>query len=168
MKRLLSISLTCLLATFAAAQAKDFPQIDYVKSRHVEAETFKRISEYFDGKENQGDKIVLRTDPSVREGWYLVLMLDGDADQYPAGTRVGLKVLLPGQKEEVVKATSLPTPIPSSSEIWIGLTGKDEPANGKPPVAWMVVIYSPQGKVYSAYKSYLWEKPDEEAKPAQQ
>ena len=165
MKRLLSIALTCLLASAASALAKDYPQIEYVKSRHVPAETFKRISEYFDGKENQGDKIVLRTDPSVREGWYLILMLDGDADEYPEGTRIGMKLILPGRKGEIVKATALPTPIPDASEIWIGLTGAEEPANGKPPVAWMAVIYGPQGKVYSTYKSYLWEKPksDDEA-----
>ncbi len=164
MKPLCSILLACLLMPALNAQARDFPQIDYIKSRHVEAETFKRISEYFDGKENQGDRIVLRTDPSVREGWYLILMLDADADEYPEGTRIGMKVILPDQKGEVVKATSLPNPIPDASEIWIGLTGKDEPANGKPPVAWMVVIYSPQGKVYTAYKSYLWEKPEAESK----
>ncbi|MGE9292483.1 MAG: hypothetical protein ACQKBW_02630 [Puniceicoccales bacterium] len=163
MKPLLSIVLAVLL-TASVASAKSYPQIEYVKSRHVEEKTFKRISEYFDGEENQGDKIVLRTDPSVREGWYLVLMLDGDADKYPEGTRIGLKMHIAGQKDEVVKATTLPTPIPDASEIWIGLTGNEEPPNGKPPVAWMVIIYSPEGKVYTAYKSYLWEKPKDEEK----
>jgi hypothetical protein len=161
-KRLFSIALLCLLTPVVTAQAKDYPQIEYVKSRHVEANTFKRISEYFDGQENQGDKIVLRTDPSVRQGWYLILMLDGDADEYPAGTRVGIKMILPDRKEEVIKATALPTPIPDASEIWIGLTGAEEPADGKPPVAWIVVIYGPDGKIYTRYKSYLWEKPEEE------
>jgi len=143
-------------------EARSYPQIEYVRGRYVDENVFKRVSEYFDEEENQGGKIILRTDPSVREGFYLILSLDDDASDYPAGTRIGVKYIRPDQKGEIVKATTLPTPIPDAEEIWIGLTGDDTPANQDPIVAWMVVIYSPKGEVFAHHKSYLWEKPDDE------
>ncbi len=153
---LLTLGLSPLL------QARSYPEIEYVRGRYADDTVFKRVSEYFDGEENQSGKIILRTDPSQRDGYYLVLSLDDDASDYPEGTRIGLKYISPDQKGEIVKATSLPTPIPDASEIWIGLTGEDAPADQKPVVAWMVVIYSPKGEVYTHHKSFLWEHPDVE------
>lgn len=161
MKRLLIAALVALTAGVIPVSAKQYPQIEYVRGRYMNAQAFQRISEFFDEQENQGGDIILRTDPKVRQGFYFILTLDGDASEYPAGTRIGIKYIDPRLKEPVVKATSLPTPIEDTYEIWVGLTGADAPEAGDPPVAWLIVLYDPKGKVFAHYKSYLWEKPED-------
>lgn len=155
-----AVFILSLLLGLSSLSGRSTPEIDYVRGRFVEKEVFQRVSEYFDETENQGDKIVLRTDPESRDGFYLIISLDDEASRFPAGTRIGLKYIHPDQTGETVKATALPTPIPDASEIWLGLTGDDKPKDGKPLVAYLIVFYSPQGKVFAHYKSYLWEKPE--------
>ena len=44
-------------------------EIEEIKLRYIPEENFKRISEYWSGAENQGNRIILRTDPEVRDGF---------------------------------------------------------------------------------------------------
>ena len=69
-------------------QAVTSVEIEEIKPRYIETEQFKRISEYLTGKENIGDRVILRTQPEHREGYYFILVLDNDVRRLPNGTVV--------------------------------------------------------------------------------
>ena len=52
-------------------QAVTSVEIEEIKPRYIETEQFKRISEYLTGKENIGDRVILRTQSEHREGYSL-------------------------------------------------------------------------------------------------
>ena len=55
----------------AAAAGPQSPHLRYVTNRPRKASDFKRVSEYFTGKPENGDDLVLPSDPASRDGrWF--------------------------------------------------------------------------------------------------
>ena len=63
-------------------------EIEEIKPRYIETEQFKRVSEYLTGKENAGDRVILRSSPDERSGYYFTLILDEDVRRLPKGTQI--------------------------------------------------------------------------------
>jgi len=61
-------------------------EIEELKPRYIEAEQFTRISEYMTGTEYVGDRVIFRTQPEERSGYYFTLILDEDVRKLPRGT----------------------------------------------------------------------------------
>jgi len=121
-----------------------------------DAASFKRISEYFDGKENTRGEAVLRTHPDQRAGYYFLVRVAN-----PQAARTTKAHL------EVVTATSAkPVSYDFSPELksgdtvfHLGLTGPDWPDAKANPVAWKLDLTDSDGHLLASERSYLWEKP---------
>jgi hypothetical protein len=121
-----------------------------------DAASFKRISEYFDGKENTGGLTILRTQPDQRAGYYFLVRTAN-----PGGPRS-----VSARLEVITSATARPTvhtlPLAlkaGDTVVQLGLTGSDWPEARTSPVAWKLDLTDAGGRVLVTEKSYLWEKP---------
>ncbi len=121
-----------------------------------DAASFKRISEYFDGKENTGGEIILRTHPDQRAGYYFLIRATN------SGSLKSIKASL----DVITAANAKPLSYAFSPELksgdtmfQLGLTGADWPDPKLNPVAWKLELLDADGHVLVTEKSYLWEKP---------
>lgn len=151
--RALVISLICLVAVSRAAE------VEFVRvwPGWRDAESFERISEYFDGKENTGRQIVLRTQPGAREGFYFLVRTKTAAALN--GAKFELNIIRPDAPEP--KTFSFPAAVSTKETVFqLGLTGADWPG-GKDahPVAWRLALVNASGAVLAEHKSFTWEKP---------
>ncbi len=131
-------------------------EIEEIKPRYIEEESFKRISEYLSGKEDTGDRVILRSDPAERAGFYFTLILDESIRKLPKGTVVVGEFFTPVSVEQQTHEFTLPNKRPRTKEIFVGLTGADWPQVGGVPAAWRFTIKDPNGNVLAEEKSYLW------------
>lgn len=121
-----------------------------------EASSFKRISEYFTGRENTGGEVMLRTQPAARGGYYFLVRTDNDG---PArDVRFRLEVVTPDSTQP--RQFEFATRLPAGNEVYqLGLTGADWPASTVSPMAWKLELVDAAGAPLALEKSYLWEKP---------
>lgn len=121
-----------------------------------DASSFKRISEYFTGRENTGGEIVLRTHPDRRDGYYFLLRFENSGPAFSA--RMVLQVILPDNATP--KTYKYTTTVPARSSLYdIGVTGPDWPGSKVNAVAWRLDVFDDAGRTLATGKSYLWEKP---------
>jgi hypothetical protein len=121
------------------------------------AESFDRITEYFGGRENPGQPLILRTQQDARAGYYFLVRVKS-ASALNAAT-FELSVIRPDTPEP--KTYRFETAIPAKETVFqLGLTGADWPAGDKAnPVAWKLALVGSEGRVVAEQKSFLWEKP---------
>jgi hypothetical protein len=153
--------LTILTASLSSLAAKeDAPASGLTVVRTFtgwrDAASFKRISEYFDGKENTGRQMVLRTHPEERAGYYYQLRLRNPGAAQPV--QIKLEVVLPAPlpPNHYVFQADLPA---GDQVLLLGLTGADWTDMKANPVAWKLEVLSPDGQLLVTEKSYLWERP---------
>lgn len=121
-----------------------------------DAASFKRISEYFDGKEHTGREIILRSHPDQRAGYYYLVRLKNSGA--PVKARVHLELI--GQGWTAPRTTVFPVDIPAGSTVFqLGLTGPEWQDAKVQPIAWSLQVLADGGQVLATEKSYLWEKP---------
>jgi hypothetical protein len=122
-----------------------------------DGKSFKRISEYFTGRENTGGQLIQRTDPARRTGYYFLVRLENPAG--PRSVQARLRLILPDSPAEQTTAFTVALR-PGANVLNLGLTTA---AWGDPkhqPVAWLLQVVSPDdGTVLATEKSYLWDKP---------
>jgi hypothetical protein len=149
------ITVCCLALSAAPATAADLT-IVRVFTGWRDAASFKRISEYFTGRENTGSETVLRTNPEQRAGFYFQLRVAN-----PGATRhVQFQLQLIEQGSPTPHATTFPVELkPGSTVFQLGLTGPAWQNAKSQPVAWYVQVLADDGRVLASEKSYLWEKP---------
>jgi len=149
--RLLALFLA--LATLASAAEV---RVVRVFTGWRDAASFKRISEYFTGRENTGGQIVLRTQPAARGGYYFLVRTDNDG---PArDIRFRLEVVTPGATQP--RNFEFAAPLPAGNAVYqLGLTGADWAASTISPMAWKLELVDAAGQALATEKSYLWEKP---------
>lgn len=121
-----------------------------------DAASFKRISEYFDGKENTGQETILRTHAAQRTGYYFLIRLANAGT--PRKARFLLQLFEPGASAP--RTVDFPAELKSGSEVFqLGLTGPAWQDAKSQPVAWQLQVLADDGRVLASEKSYLWEKP---------
>lgn len=145
--------------TVQTAQAAAEVSIERVFTGWREAASFKRISEYFTGRENTGGQIVLRTDPAQRAGYYFLIRTEQDA---ATEAKVRLTYFLPGQTDP--KVLTFPVRLSDrTAAINLGLTGDSWPDPEVSAVAWRIEILSAdESRVLATERSYLWNQPGAE------
>ena|SRR5438552_14414142 len=122
-----------------------------------DAESFERISEYFNGKENTGREIVARTHPDQRAGLYYLVRV-ANSGGVISGAKFVLQVISAASPEP--KTTTFPVEVPGRSRVFqLGLTGADWPDRAAHPVAWKLQLLSSDDRVLASAQSFLWEKP---------
>lgn len=148
--------LPLLLLSAASAAATDLT-ITRAFTGWRDGVSFKRISEYFDGKENTGGEIVLRTHPAQRTGYYFLLRVANPGA--PRKVQFQLQLIAPGASAP--GTTIFPAEIGSGSGVFqLGLTGPEWQDAKAQPVAWrLLILATDDGRELATEKSYLWEKP---------
>ena len=144
------------LAGLSAIHALEFRHVAY---RYVEAKSFKRISEYFTGRENPGNRFLCRSHPAEREGLYFILSLDEHSRKLPQGTQFVVEFIRPDDPETQTIRIPVPEKRTRGKEVYIGLTGDDWPDKTARPVAWRLCLVDVSGGVIAERKSFLWEHP---------
>jgi len=121
-----------------------------------EAASFKRISEYFDGKENTGGEIILRTHPDRRGGYYFLVRVANSGA--PVAAHIVLHVVTPDAATP--RTFTFTTALPGKEAVFdLGLTGSDWPDPKVHAVAWRLDVADDTGRTLATGKSYLWDKP---------
>ena len=155
-----------LLLFFAAAIAAALPTAAGAKEGDVaivrvftgwrDADSFKRISEYFTNRENPGGETVLRTHPDQRAGYYFLVRADNPGA--PVAVRLSVQMVAPTDaKPRTYNFTAeLKT---GQTVLNLGLTGPDWPDTKANPVAWKLSVLAADGRIMASEASYLWEKP---------
>jgi len=117
--------------------------------------SFKRISEYFDNRENTGGQTIIRTDPAQRTGYYFLLRVANPGA--PRQVQFQLQLIEPGASDP--RTTIFPAEIGSGSRVFqLGFTGPAWQDAKAQPVAWQVlVLAADDGRVLATEKSYLWD-----------
>lgn len=133
-------------------------EILHVEPRYIEEEAFLRIRQYFTGTEHKGNRIILRSQPGAREGYYFVLTLDKPADRLPAGTVIeGAFYTRKSGGDPESHKFKLPSEPPGTKEIFVGLTGEDSPSPDDVPAAWRFRLKGPDGGLLGRHESFLWD-----------
>ncbi len=123
----------------------------------VEADAFETISEYFTGREHTGGRIIQRSQPDTRAGFYFLTRVANTGSEIP-NAKFALHVILPGNPEP--KTFTFPLSLPSRSTIvQLGLTGSDWPDREVHPVAWKLDLLSATDELLATEQSFLWSKP---------
>lgn len=131
-------------------------EIEEIKPRYIEAESFKRINEYLTGKEHTGDRVIVRSDPESRSGYYFTLVLDEDVRRLPKGARIIGEFFTPTSVEKQTHTFTLPNKLAGTKELFIGLTGDDWPDADAIPSAWRFTLENANGEKLAEKQSYLW------------
>lgn len=136
--------------------AAEAPVIVRVQPGWRDATSFKRISEYFDGRENTGGITTLRTRPAHRAGYYYLLRVANPGPPQPV--TLSLQVITAATADPAIHTFSTELK-DGDTMLNLGLTGEDWPDPKANPVAWKLDLIGQDGQVLASEKSYLWEKP---------
>jgi len=123
---------------------------------YKQAEEFQRISEFFTGKENLGNRIVLRSIPENRNGLYFSVYIKSKIRSLPSGTKAVVEVLQPNSPDTQTYEFMLPEVSSKSKELMLGVTGDNWPNEDDHPLAWRVQLIDAEGKLIASDHSYLW------------
>ena len=135
------------------------PKAQYVSVRYLDKQAFLRISEYFDGKENTGNRLICRSPPASRAGLYVILSLKEPTRKLPHDLTARWQVISPKAPDPVEHRIAVPNERPRGKDLFVGLTGADWPDPEARPVAWKLTLENPDGEVILERKSFLWERP---------
>jgi hypothetical protein len=120
------------------------------------AEDFERISEFFTGKENPGNRVIVRSTPENRQGMYFSVMIKDGVNSLPAGSKAVIEVLHALSPETQTYTFPVPNSPKNHQELLMGITGDNWPAAKYKPMAWRIRLMNAEGEVLSSDKSYLW------------
>lgn len=121
-----------------------------------EAESFKRLSEYFTDRENSGGQTLLRTHPEVRAGYYFLVRLKRGTTA-PADAKFVLTLITPDAPE--AKTFTFPLTTAAGGIFQLGLTGSDWTDRKAHPVAWKLELIAQGGRTLAEAQSFLWALP---------
>lgn len=147
LKAIRTIAVCAALAALPAASA-----LELVRAESRGADSFKRISEYLTGKENPGRYTILRSQPDIRDGFYLAFRLQRDDPRSRFHT-ARLHFVRPGSQTE--ESIDLDVGGVSKSRLLIGLTGQPW-SDGVAPLAWRIEILDSNGAIVASDQSFLW------------
>jgi hypothetical protein len=143
----------CLSGISPAAQVVDFVR---VWPGYRSAESFETIGEFFGRGEHTGGRLLLRTHPDDRNGYYFLIRLR-KTDPVP-GAILRIQVIFAGSP--VAKVFTLPVDIPAGHPVLnAGITGADWPGAATKPLAWRVALQQADGTEIASQQSFLWAQP---------
>jgi len=158
--RFLLLALVSLLAvscTSTRQRPVSSVEIQTILPRYMKEQQFMRIGEYLTGAERQGDRVIVRTTPEVRDGFYFTLVLDQKLRRLPQGVIIEGEFLTAKSLDVQKHTFKLPNNRPNTREIFVGLTGEDWPYGADhAPTAWRFTIKDANGQILGHTQSYLW------------
>ncbi len=131
-------------------------KISDVNYRMMTDDETRSIYEVFTGKEFGHGRLILRSDPSNRDGLYFFIMFDTYCSDIQKGTTIKF-YLQTSQSHEVKKYTySIPENTILLRELVLGITGKNLADVSDKVLAWKIEVISPEEKVIAQQQSWLW------------
>ena len=164
MRALLLVFLTGLLtACGTTSTPREIAAVEILEilPRQMSTAQFQRIREYRTGSEHSGKRIILRTDPKQRDGFYFTLLLDSKLRRLPQGTVVVGEFYSKASADKQSYTFTLPADRPNTKAVLVGLTGEAWPftkAEDIVPAAWRFQLIGPDEQSFGQKQSYLWEK----------
>lgn len=152
MKAKAVVSILLMLVFFASARA----ELTIVSTNHRDADSFKRLSEFFTGKESPGRYAILRTVPSRRDGFYISL-LGKDKTRLSSVATVRIRFVRPN--EQNTESIDLPVSSITKRRILVGMTEREWEGVNERPVAWKIELLDSNNRLVDQAKSFLWTEP---------
>jgi hypothetical protein len=150
----LSLLVLCCAARLAAADLTAVRVWPVYRS----AESFERISEFIDGRENTSGQTLLRSQADTRDGFYFLTRIKNRGHALE-NVDVELHVIAPASSKTKRINTFATTRVPTGSHVFqIGLTGSDWPDPAIHPVAWQIRFLSADGQELLREQSFLWSQ----------
>ena len=149
------LRLLALLLASASGLLAGQQRIVRVWTDYHDAAYFVRIGEYFGAPEHHSGRLVLRSHPDDRAGFYFLVRIT-DPKAVPPGSRWVLDVIVPGHKKSNTYTYLLPRGQTEPVAL-LGVTGADWPGPTTHPLAWRVRLLDPAGHELLARASFLWE-----------
>jgi hypothetical protein len=144
-----------------AGVGTDGVAITHVDQRYIEDMDFRRISEYFTGQENTSGRLIERTDPQQRAGYYFIVSLAWHPHTtLPAGTQADVDYIRKDDPQPRHAHFTFSAPTGTFNEILLGLTGTDWTDQDATMVAWKVTLKDAAGAVLADRQSFLWSLPE--------
>jgi len=126
--------------------------------RWYDTDQVERISEFFTGRENMGERTIVHSRPNSRTGFYFLVRVKNPG-LLVSGTKFVVRVILPISPDP--KVFTLPADVPAGGKVYqLGLTGGDWPNKKTYPVAWKLDLVGADGQVLASQESFLWAKPE--------
>ena len=150
------LSLLCAACGTTKEAVKPDVQIKEIMPRYIETENFKRISEYMTGKENPGRRVIVRTQPGQRDGFYFVLILNRNVRKLPPDAYITGEFYTSKSPDIQSYRFELPSILPNTREVFIGLTGDDWLQKDVLPSAWRFTIRNSREEIIAQKQSFLW------------
>ncbi len=136
------------------------PEVQFVRvwPQWRDEGSFKRISEYFNGREDPGRIELRRSHPAERSGYYFLTRV-----RHPGvsleGAKFVVRVIMPDDPLPKPAFTFPADTGPGENLFEIGLTGIDWPGPRAHPVAWRLDLVAADGHPLAWAQSFLWSKP---------
>lgn len=156
MRRALAILGFQLLACGVAGGA----DLSFVRvwPRWYDTDQVRRISEFFTGRENPGERIIVHSQAASRTGFYFLVRVKNPGPLV-AGSHFIVRVILPVSPDP--KVFTLAADVPAGGKVYqLGLTGSDWPNRRTYPVAWKLDLVGADGQLLASQESFLWAKPE--------
>lgn len=150
MKTLLLLISTVLL-TAATAQA----ELTIVSTKHRDADSFKRFSEYLTGKHSDGRYAIYRSDNASRDGFYISLLA---SDKKPLAHVSSIKVQYVKSGSQEIHSFTTPASQLKKKRILIGFTGGEWESGDSHPIAWKIELLDSNDKPLESAQSFLWSE----------
>lgn len=149
-----------LLALFTLSLMVSLPasavEIVRVWPGYRTSDSFESIGEFFGREEFKGGRLVLRSQPQDRNGYYFLTRVR--RAPVSTGAIAQLEVILPGS--DLARTYRLPVDLPAGGSVLnIGLTGSDWPDATVKPLAWRLTLLSADGSRLIDSQSFLWAQP---------
>ncbi len=157
MSRRRLLSLVCFVCFVAPSLARA-AEVEFTRVWPAwrAAESFDRISEYFDSEENTGRHTVLRTRPEARAGYYFLVRTKTAVGG--AGLKFVLQIIKPDSPQTKTYTFSV-AQAGKENVFNLGLTGADWPDRKTHAVAWRLALVNANGDELARSQSFLWAKP---------
>lgn len=153
--RYILFAILFLSTSLEGASVSEFKIVDLYREPFPE-NAFQRISEYFTGKENTGNRVIIRTQPKEYGGYYFILRLNKKVNVLPKGSSVKLELSLAQKVDNITYTFSLPQTNKAGFEIFVGITGEDWSYKNTDIIAWHIALLKQDGEVLAEKNSFLW------------
>jgi len=149
----------CLISLFSLCLLPARAEVDVVRvwPSYRTAESFVGIGEYFGQPEATGGRIILRSEPDNREGFYWLIRVRSDVAVNDAAVEVS--VIRPGETDAEVHRFNASLPADRSVVLLPGLTGSGWPDAAARPLAWRIRILDANERELAVERSFLWSLP---------
>ena len=157
-KLLSSLAVTLIITISHSLSATS---IQLVEAQFLSDNEFKRISEYFNGADNPGNRAIIRSQTDNREGLYLIFELDQSVSNLPSSAVFKVEII--DNLEKLAKSYQFPIDLAKylkTREVLLGITGSDWPDPDKKALAWRITLTDGKENELAVHESFLWAYPE--------